>query len=283
MKLEPGQRAYVTGAGSGIGRALCLRLARRGVAVAACDIRAEAAEETAGLVMADGGTARSYALDVSDADAVMETADRIEAEMGEVSLVFNNAGVAMHGVKIHQLTMAEWDWVIGVNLYGVIHGIRAWVPRLVERGRPAHVINTASLAGFQVNPDFLTGAYSMTKYAVVALSETLELELKEHPIGISVVCPAAVASGIHLSGRARPERLGGPAEREANHFLGDLVKDGQTPDEIAGKVLAAVEEGRMFVFTHPETKAWLERRFTRVLGAYEPPLVAPEEERSDAG
>ena len=238
--------------------------------VAACDIRGDAADETAAMVAAAGGTARAYALDVSDADAVMDAADRIEAEMGEVSLVFNNAGVAMHGVKIHQLSMPEWDWVIGVNLYGVIHGIRAWVPRLLERGGPAHVVNTASLAGFQVNPDFLTGAYSMTKYAVVALSETLELELAGSEIGISVVCPAAVDTGIHLSGRARPARLGGPAERAANHFLGDLVKVGQTPDEIAGKVLDAVEAGRMYVFTHPETKAWLERRFTRILGAYDP-------------
>ncbi|MCC6008396.1 MAG: SDR family NAD(P)-dependent oxidoreductase [Rhodobacteraceae bacterium] len=282
MKIERGCTAYVSGAGSGIGRGIALAAAARGASVAVCDIRAEAAEAVAEEVRGLGAQALAMALDVSDAAAVQAAAARIEEALGPVSLVCNNAGVAMHGVPLHEIELPDWDWVIGVNVMGVVHGIRAFVPRMLARGGPAHVVNTASIGGFQVNPDFLTGAYSMTKYAVVALSEGLEQELSGSGIGVSVLAPAAVATGIHLSGRARPERLGGATERAANHFVGDLIHDGAAPEEIGEQVVRAVEEGSFYIFTHPETRKWIEARHRRIEGGFDaaermqPPARAAE-------
>ena len=270
MKLEKGQIAYVSGAGSGIGRALVRALAARGLRVAACDIRFDAAAETAALA---GPGVQPYALDVSDLAATGALADRIEAEMGPLDLVFNNAGVAMHGKPMHELTMAEWDWVIGVNLYGVIHGVRTFVPRLLARGRPTHLVNTGSIAGFQVNPDFLTSAYCATKYAVIALSEALEQEHRGSAMGVSVINPAGVNTGLHLSGRARPARLGGATERAENHFLGPLLEASVAPEAIARQVLDGIEAGQFYIMTHPETRAWLSRRFDRILNAFPQPAA----------
>ena len=269
MRIEAGCVACVTGAGSGIGRGIALALAARGAAVAVCDIRAEAAEAVAAEIVAAGGRALALGLDVSDAAAVEAAAGRIEAELGPVAILCNNAGVAMHGVPMHEIALSDWDWVIGVNIMGVVHGIRSFVPRMLARGTPAHVVNTASIGGFQVNPAFLTGAYSMTKYAVVALSEGLANELADSPIGVSVLAPAAVATGIHLSGRARPERLGGATERAENHFMGDLIRDGAAPEVVGARVAEAIEAGEFYIFTHPETRPWLEARHARILAGFE--------------
>ncbi len=265
MKLEQGQIAFVSGAGSGIGRALVLALTARGIRVAASDIRMEAAEETVAMA---GPHAQAFCVDVSDPASMEAVADAVERDMGPLDLVFNNAGVAMHGKPIHELSLEEWDWVIGVNLYGVIHGIRAFVPRLLSREGATHIVNTGSVAGFQVNPDFLTGAYSATKSAVVALSEALELENRGSRMGVSVLAPAAVNTELHLSERARPERMGGAFVRSENHFLGPLIEIGTSPDAIAAQVLEAVEANRFYIMTHPETRGWLQRRFNRILNAY---------------
>ena len=268
MKIEQGCTAYVSGAGSGIGRGIALALAARGAAVALCDIRADAVTAVADEIRAGGGRALALELDVSDADAVEAVAARIEEELGPVSIVCNNAGVAMHGVPLHEISLADWEWVIGVNVMGVVHGMRAFVPRMLARGGAGHVVNTASIGGFQVNPDFLTGAYSMTKYAVVALSEGLQQELSGSGIGVSVLAPAAVDTGIHLSGRARPERLGGATLREENHFMGALIRDGAAPEAIGEQVAAAVESGLFYIFTHTDTLPWLKARHARIETAF---------------
>lgn len=264
MKIERGMVAYVTGGGSGIGRGIARNLAARGVKVGVCDIGGQDATETARLIETAGGTAIAVATDVSDRASVAAAADAIEAAFGPVSIVCNNAGIAMHGVKLHEISAADWDWVIGVNIYGVIHGISTFVPRLLAQKKPAHVVNTASIGGFQVNPAFLTGAYSMTKYAVVALSEALQQELDGTGIGVSVLAPAAVETGIHLSERSRPERLGGAYVRPENHFMGELIKGGAAPDAVGLRVAQAIEDGDFFIFTHPETQEWLDRRHERI-------------------
>ncbi|GKX33807.1 MAG: short-chain dehydrogenase [Rhizobiaceae bacterium MnEN-MB40S] len=269
MKIESGHVAYVSGGGSGIGRGFCIELARRGVQVGVCDIRGDDARETVRQIEEIGGKAIALETDVSDQSSVDTAADAIESVFGDVSLVFNNAGVAMHGVPVEEISLSEWDWAIGVNVMGVIHGVRTFVPRLKKSGKPAHIVNTASIGGFQVNPDFLTVAYSMTKYAVVALSEGLRNELAETRIGVSVLAPAAVDTGIHLSERSRPERLGGAYVRPENHFMGELIKGGAQPNDIANIVLSAVESDGFYIFPHPETRPWLERRFSEILGAYD--------------
>jgi NAD(P)-dependent dehydrogenase (short-subunit alcohol dehydrogenase family) len=267
MKDLSGRTAYVTGAGSGIGRGVALALAGRGVMVGACDIQPEAAEETAALIRRQGGKAISLGVDVSDPGAVEAAADRLEEALGPVSIVVNNAGIAMHGVPLHEIELSDWEWVIGVNVYGVIHGFRTFLPRMLERGGDGHIVNTASIGGFQVNPAFLTGAYSMTKYAVVALSEALQNELEGKSIGVSVLAPAAVNTSIHLSERSRPERLGGAYVRPQNHFMGDLIKDGLSGEAVGKRVVGAIEDGDFYIFTHPETREWLEARHERIRAA----------------
>lgn len=269
MKIESGMAAYVTGGGSGIGRGIALALAGRGVRVGVVDIRASEAEATAVLVRRAGGAAVAVAADVSDRASVEAAAKSVEDAFGPVSIVCNNAGVAMHGVPIHEIAPGDWDWVIGVNIYGVIHGIQTFVPRMLASGRPGHIVNTASIGGFQVNPDFLTAAYSMTKYAVVALSEGLRNELGGSALGVSVLAPAAVDTGIHLSERARPPRLGGATVRPQNHFMGDLIKDGADPAAIGRRVVCAIEDDEFYVFTHPQTQVWLEHRHEAIRDAFE--------------
>lgn len=268
MKIEPGMVAYISGAGSGIGRGIALALAARGVKVAVCDIRISDAEATAAMIEGEGGKALAIELDVSDADAVAGAANEIERSLGPVRIVCNNAGVAMHGVPLHEIPPSDWDWVISVNIGGVINGIRAFVPPLVATERPAHIVNTASIGGFQVNPDFLTGAYSMTKFAVVALSEALQQELSQTQVGVSVLAPAAVSTGIHLSERSRPQRLGGAYVRPQNHFMGDLIKDGTEPAAIGERVTEAIEAGEFYIFTHAETLKWLDARHQRIRDAF---------------
>ena len=269
MKIEAAMCAYVSGAGSGIGRGIALALARRGVRVGVCDIKLGDAQDTVRQIEAIGGSAMAVQVDVSDGASVEQAVAAIEQAYGAIAIGCNNAGIAMHGVPLHEISASDWDWVIGVNLRGVIHGIRALVPRMLQAGRPAHIVNTASIGGFQVNPNFLTGAYSMTKYAVVALSEGLHNELQGSPIGVSILAPAAVDTQIHLSERSRPERLGGPTVRAQNHFMGDLIRGGMTPEAVGERVAHGIEAKELYIFTHPDTQHWLDRRHAAITAAFD--------------
>lgn len=268
MKIESGAVAYISGSGSGIGRGIAINLARLGVKVGVADIREEDAADTVALIKEQGGEAVSLQCDVSEHASVESAADRLESAFGPASIVCNNAGVAMHGEPVHKIKDEDWDWVIGVNVYGIIHGIQTFVPRLLNLDAPAHIVNTASIGGFQVNPEFLTGAYSMTKYAAVALSEALVNELADTKIGVSILAPAAVDTGIHLSERSRPERMGGPYVRPENHFVGELIKGSTPPEEIGSRVIQAIENDELYIFPHPETQHWLEERHARISAAF---------------
>lgn len=269
MKIESGAVAYVSGGGSGIGRGIALNLAELGVHVGVADILEADAAQTVALIEEQGGKAIAIEVDVSDAAATEAAADKLESAFGAVSIVCNNAGVAMHGVPMHEIKSTDWDWVIGVNIYGIIHGIQTFVPRLLELGKPAHIVNTASIGGFQVNASFLTGAYSMTKFAALALTEGLQNELAGTNVGVSVLAPAAVDSGFHLGERSRPERFGGAYVRPENHFMGDIIKGTTQPDEIGTHVVQAILDDKFYIFTHPETKQWLEDRHARIIGAFD--------------
>jgi NAD(P)-dependent dehydrogenase (short-subunit alcohol dehydrogenase family) len=254
--------AVVTGAASGIGRALCERFAREGMKVVLADVDAGALAEAEGALRAQGARTLAVPTDVTRADAVSALAERTLEAFGAVHVVCNNAGVFAAGPS-WQAPLSDYEFVLGVNVWGVIHGIRSFVPILLERGQEGHVVNTASMAALTSMP--LTGAYTMSKHAVLALSETLYHELRSRgaPIGVSALCPEAVATGIAHSERVRPAHLRRKAgEADAPEFdlvetaIRGVIAEGLAPARIAERVVRAIREDRFYVL--PEEDPWLE-------------------------
>ncbi len=255
--------AVVTGGGSGIGRALCLALARAGCDVVVGDIEKPAAERVAGEVAALGRRGVAVEVDVSRADAVEALAEQAFRSLGAVHVLCNNAGVFTSGPVV-EAGDADWQWLLGVNVMGVVHGVRSFVPRMRAQSQGGHVVNTASLAGLIAPPEL--GVYTTTKYAVMALSETLLSELRPHAIGVSVLCPGVVRTRIFEAGRNRPDAYGGPDPTRAGGEL--LEQHGQDPARAAEEVVRAIRRDQLYVFTHPEARAVVEARFERILADY---------------
>ena len=272
MRLErlAGATAVVTGAAGGIGLGLCRAFAREGANVALLDIAGAPLEAARAEIAALGARTHAVAVDVSDADAVKRAAAEVAATLGNVHVLANNAGVTTPPMPVSALTHADWDWMIGVNLYGVIHGVAAFLPGMRAHGEPGYVVNTASIGGMQVRKGRDTGGYAVTKFGVVAFSEALDHELADTPLGVAVLCPAAVTTGIYLSSRRRPQRFGGPAEPpQENAHHDELVETGVHPDVIGRRLVAAMRAGEFFVFTHPATREWLDERHARIQAAYD--------------
>ena len=251
--------AVVTGGGSGIGRALVDVFAREGARVVVADVDEASATDAADAVRKRGGTALAVRTDVTDLAQVQALADRAFAELGAVDVLCNNAGVALWG-SLDEASHRDWQWVLGVNLWGVIHGIEAFVPRMIASGRRGHVVNTASMAGMIATRGL--GVYNTSKYAVVGLSETLVKDLAPHGIGVSVLCPLGVDTRIRNSERNRPAALRNDGKPDA----APVALDGTTlkPDAVAEMVLSAILENRLYVITHPESLEPIRRRFQRI-------------------
>ena len=262
MKTLSGRTAAITGAASGLGRAMALAFAREGMRLALADVDEPGREETARL--ANGAWCRR--VDVSQAAEV----DAFAASLKEVHVVCNNAGVSPLG-PLWQNTTGDWQWALGVNLWGVIHGVRAFVPRLVAQGE-GHVVNTASVAGLISPPGM--GIYNVTKHAVVALSETLyqDLRMQSSPVGVSVLCPAYVPTGISDSERNRPKELAGaPVPEAMKQNLRKAVSSGKlSADDVARAVVAAVKEDRFYILTHPRIKGAIQARMEDILAERAP-------------
>jgi NAD(P)-dependent dehydrogenase (short-subunit alcohol dehydrogenase family) len=267
-----GKTAFITGAANGIGRGIAASLAAAGAKIAIADIDAQMLEKTRAEFEAQGATVLAIALDVSDRDEVERAADRIETEFGPVRVLVNNAGITLGPIPVTDIDEKMWNWIFGVNLFGVVNGVSTFVPRMLGDGEEGHVVNTASIGGLQVNAELRNGSYSMTKYAVVALSEALQLQLAGSRIGVSVLCPALVRTTLQESAQRRPERFGGPYGKvEPGHEL-DMPTMQPTelqPDEVGKRVLAAIRNEDFFIFTHPETRAWLEARHAKLMGGFE--------------
>jgi NAD(P)-dependent dehydrogenase (short-subunit alcohol dehydrogenase family) len=265
-----GKTAIVTGAGSGIGLGLARTFARHGMSVVLCDIRGDRLDAALADVRSLGGRAIAVTTDVSDRASVRNAADQALQAFGALHVTCNNAGVVIQGKSVAEHTSEEWDWIIGVNLCGVIHGIEIFLPLIRSHGEQGHIINTASIGGLQVRGERRTGAYSVTKYAVVALSESLAHDLADTPIGVSVLAPAAVDTKIYCSGESRPDRFGGPYNEPGNNPLqAELARDGLDPDAVGERVVRAIRGRELYVFTHTHTKDWLVARHQRIIDAFE--------------
>jgi NAD(P)-dependent dehydrogenase (short-subunit alcohol dehydrogenase family) len=270
-----GRVAVVTGAAGGIGRALAVEAARRGMRVALADVDEKGLEETHRQVLAQGAEALARRTDVSREADVVALADAAERELGGTHLVFNNAGVLVGGC-VWERTADDWRWVLGVNVWGVIHGVRVFVPRMLASGRPGHVVNTASVGGLLTGP-FLS-PYVVSKHAVVALTEALHYELgaRKAAVGASVLCPGAVRTGIWRSERIRPadlahkQELHGADERSFMEGMSAAIDAGIDASEIAPGVFDAVAARRFWILPDPSFLPLIQQRFDGILAGTNP-------------
>ncbi|WP_394847838.1 SDR family NAD(P)-dependent oxidoreductase [Pendulispora brunnea] len=259
MSLPQQPRSVVTGGGSGLGRALCIELAKRGARLLVADLRKDTAEETA-ILARDAGASEviAVAVDVAKSDEVEKLAAEAESRFGGTDLLVNNAGVATAGAT-GEVPLADWEWIVGINLWGVVYGCHHFVPKMKER-RSGHILNVASAAGLLCAPQM--GPYNVTKAGVVALSETLYAELGSFDIGVTVLCPMFFKTGI-----IENSRLTNPQERDLGQRLLDREK--LNANDVALRALDAVEKKHLYAVpmangrwlwrmkrTAPETFHW---------------------------
>ena len=264
-----GRVAVITGGASGIGFATARRLADEGMRLMLADIEAERLQSAVTELSAVGADADGMVCDVADLASVEALADRTWERFEGCDLLFNNAGVAVFG-EMSEMSHADWRWVIDVDLWGPIHGVEAFVPRMIEQGRGGHVVNTASFAGLVPNRGL--GAYTVAKYGVVALSECLRTELREHEIGVSVLCPMRVDTDIDDSHRNRTDDYGGPAAGRGPADPPpeeDLAGHRIEVEEVAALVVRAVQQQIPYVHTHPTARELVRRRFDRIDRAFD--------------
>lgn len=263
MERLDGRVAFITGGAQGIGLGIARALARRGVKLALADINPEALSKAQAELSAATAT-EVFELDVRDRDQFAAVADEAERRLGPVSLLFNNAGVA-GGASVTQMTYEMWDWVLGVNLMGVVNGVQTFVPRMLERGGDAYIVNTASGAGLVVIGSGVM--YNTSKFAVVGMSEALRNALARRDIGVSVLCPGFVATDIADNSAAlKPAQDGADpariaAKREESKTRGTSI-------DVAGElVLAAIKARQLYIYTDDEIAEHLERRQQVLLAA----------------
>lgn len=271
MQIKEGQTAVITGAGSGIGKALALDCANYGMCVVAADIELDAAEKTVAEITANGGEALAIKVDVSNPDDITALAELAWHQFGGCQLLCNNAGVAVEK-PLDECSHADWQWVINVNLMGVANAVAAFVPRLKEQSGPAHIVNTASMAGLAPLP--MAGPYVASKYAVVGLSETLNTELAETEIGVSVLCPGAVATRIFESERNRPNYQEPPLKEEMTLdemglSLDEAYRRVLDPQQVAKITLEAVRNNQLYIITHTEWRPLFSKRADAINAAFE--------------
>jgi len=271
MKEFQGKVAVITGGASGLGRAMAERFAREGMRIVLADVEPNALAKAEAEMKAAGAKVIGVRTDVSKAAEVEALAQQTLAAFGAVHLVANNAGVAPLG-SAWENSVADWEWTLGVNLWGVIHGVRVFTPIMLAQGGEAHIVNTASVSGLISPPG--SAMYNVTKHAVVTLTETLyhDLALKQARIGCSVLCPAYVPTGIVDSERNRPAPLQNPAQEKSAEqqareaLLRKAVTSGKlSAADVAEKVYAAVRDGRFYILTHPRIKPSIQWRMEDIL------------------
>ena len=263
-----GKTALVTGAGSGIGRGIALALAREGANVALADIEEGTAAAAAREVEALEVRALAAQLDVTDEAAQRALAERVEAEFGALHIICLNAGV-LSAEPVSEAAEADWQWTFGVNLFGVVRGVRACLPALRRQAPNAHILITASVAGLRPNEAVPIGVYSASKHAVLAYAEVLHDELATQGIGVSTLCPGGVRTQIGVAGRNRPDDYGGPNDDIAFGQAGSGLSGGMDPEEAGRIAVRGIKAGRRLVLTHPETREQVEARYARIMDDYD--------------
>ncbi len=268
MQELAGKTAFVTGGASGIGFALGRAFAEAGMKVMLADIETDALAAAVKSLHNIGPEVRGIDCDVTDIVSVERAAKATHDAFGNVHIVCNNAGVAAGG-GIDNISLDSWRWVLDVNLMGVVHGIRTFVPHIRAHGEGGHIVNTASMAGMESALGF--SPYTASKFAVVGMSEGLALQLAPFGIGVSVLCPGFVRTRIGESGRNRPEHYGQTETPDPATPLGmmvahiaELIQSGLDPSDVAARVLTAIRANDLYVFTHPEMRTGVEGRFAAI-------------------
>jgi NAD(P)-dependent dehydrogenase (short-subunit alcohol dehydrogenase family) len=272
--------AVITGAASGLGRAMAERCVQEGMKVVLADVELEPLAETEASMKASGATVLAVRTDVSQPSDVEALAQKTLEAFGAVHLLFNNAGVATGPCAVWESTIADWEWIIGVNLWGVIHGVRIFVPIMLDQDADCHIVNTASVAGLISGPEL--GAYKVTKHAVVTLSETLYHELAQlgARIKVSVLCPGVVSTRIMESARNRPGHSPtteprDPASAARWEAFRRRVAAGMPPGHVADLVFDAIGTDRFYILTHPELQASVRSRMEDILEGRSPTPPGP--------
>ena len=271
MQNLAGKTAFVTGGASGIGLALGRAFAEAGMKVMLADVEADALADAVKTLHNVGPDVRGVVCDVADPASVERAAKTSYDAFENVHVVCNNAGVAAGG-GIDDISIDSWKWVLDVNLMGVLHGIRTFLPHIRAHGEGGHFVNTASMAGMMSGMGF--SPYTASKFAVVAMSEGLAPQLKPLGIGVSVLCPGFVRTRIGESGRNRPQHYGpanaydpdGPAAAMVA-MIAELIKSGLDPSEVAARVLSAIRQDELYIFTHPEMGDEMKQRFAEINAA----------------
>ena len=275
-----GKTAVLTGAGSGFGLECARTAVRLGMNVVLVDVQQDALDQAAQELTAQGAIVLACRVDVSDASAMEQLAVQVQQRFGAPHLVFNNAGVGSGGL-IWENSVADWQWVLGVNLWGVVHGVRLFTPMMLQAAQNdpdyrGHIVNTASMAGLLTAPNM--GVYNVSKHAVVALSETLyqDLQLVSQQVGASVLCPYFVPTGISQSHRNRPDDMAAqkptPSQLMGQAMMDKAVGSGKvSAAEVAQKVFDAVRTGQFYIYSHPQALGLVAQRMQAVVEGTNPP------------
>ena len=261
-----GKTAIVTGAASGIGLGIATALAEAGANVVMADIQKDAVEQAAHGLSGTNKRVMPVRIDVTLEQSVVDALAEAERNFGKLHIACNNAGVPMHGTRMVDVPLDDWRFAIGVNVWGVIHGIRHFVPAILRHGEEGHVVNTASVAGFQNRRGTNQAPYSMTKYAVVSLSEALEQELEGTNVGVSVLCPGPIATNIARGARNRPDHMGGPQIRATDEatLTERLAATGLDPMKVGERVVDAIRTRTFYAFVSAVPAEVIRARHRRI-------------------
>ncbi len=245
-----GKTAIVTGAASGIGKGIATALAELGANVVMADIQKAAVEQAAKALSDTNKTVMPVQIDVTQEQSVVDALAEAERNFGKLHIACNNAGVPMHGTGLIDVPPGDWEFVTGVNIWGIIYGIRHFVPAILSHGEEGHIVNTASVAGFQNRRGTNQGPYSMSKYAALSLSEGLEHELEGTNVGVSVLCPGPIDTNIARGARNRPDHMGGPQVRSNDEAVlaEKLATTGIDPKKVGERVVDAIRTKTFYSF-----------------------------------